>query len=91
MQKQEKELEGKEKQLVVTEAAEKEMTEATGNQKVAAEKRPQRRRKYRKMVRQYRLRGFLVKCIWVDNEFDPLREDFFVNRSDSVYLCSQGT
>ena len=28
-----------------------------------------------KMVRQYELRGFIVKHMWIDNKFKPLRDD----------------
>ena len=40
-----------------------------------------------KMVRQYRLRGFIVKCIWADNEFEPLREDL-MSIGITLYICA---
>ena len=41
----------------------------------------------KKMVRQYRLRGFIVKCIWADNEFEPLREDL-MSIGTTLYICA---
>ena len=40
-----------------------------------------------KMVRQYRLRGFIVKSIWADNEFEPLREDLMAI-GITLYICA---
>lgn len=40
-----------------------------------------------KMVRQYRLRGFLLKYIWADNEFEPLREEI-LSIGVTLYICA---
>ena len=40
-----------------------------------------------KMVRQYRFRGFIVKCMWENNEFYPLREDL-LSLGVTLYICA---
>ena len=40
-----------------------------------------------RMVRQYRLRGFIVKYIWADNEFEPLRGDLLAI-GVTLHICA---
>ena len=40
-----------------------------------------------KMVIQYRLRGFIVKYMWADNEFECLREDL-LSIGVTLYICA---
>merc|ERR1711884_440630 len=40
-----------------------------------------------KMVMQYRQRGFIVKYMWADNEFECLREDL-LSIGVTLYICA---